>query len=630
MIIPHYFENPHILHENTMPDRAYYIPASGRMEDPVEKRESSDRFQLLDGKWQFKYYPSVYDMEDLFYENDFIADHFCEFPVPGTWQYQGYDQSQYINFRYPFAVNPPYVPVDNPCGAYIHEFQYVKDSTAPKAFLNFEGVDSCFYVWLNGQYLGYSQVTHSTSEWDVTDYIKEGMNKLAVLVLKWCDGSYMEDQDKFRTSGIIRDVYLLKRPENVIYDYFVHTDLKGNVKIDLSYLGNPSSVNVSIFDQDNSCIWQNQCEEKIQIRIKDPKLWSPEDPYLYTLVMETEGECITEYLGFREIIVKDKVVKINGQPIKFRGINRHDSDPVTGPVVNLNHIKRDLTMMKQHNFNAIRTSHYPNAPYFYQLCDRYGFYVICEADNESHGAFSRYFKEDMEVVGHCQWSEVLSDNPEWIEATVDRTQRMVERDKNRPSIVIWSMGNEGAYGCTFEEALAYTKRRDPSRLTHYESAYYKGRKRKYDYSNLDLYSRMYPSFDEMREYIEEKADKPYILCEYCHAMGNGPGDFEDYYELIETYDSVCGAFVWEWCDHAVDKGVDPDTGKTMYAYGGDSGEKDHDNNFCMDGLVYPDRKPHTGLKEYKNVHRPVRVISWDQQEDGIRITLENKRSEERR
>ena len=319
---------------------------------------------------------------------------------------------------------------------------------------------------------------------------------------------------------------------------------------------------------------------------------------------------ITEYVGIREIAVKDSVVYINGTPVKFRGVNRHDSDPKTGFVISVDQMKQDMELMKKHNFNAIRTSHYPNQPMFYQMCDKYGFFVIDEADNESHGPWMLCYSNDTDEERASRWNELISDNPEFDEATLDRTKKLVERDKNRPCVVIWSMGNECGYGCTFEKALAWTKQYDPGRLTHYESAYYKGRRRKYDYSNIDLYSRMYPGFEEVLDYVESKPDKPYIMCEYCHSMGNGAGDYEDYFELIETYDCICGGFVWEWCDHAVYKGESED-GKEIYYYGGDHGEELHDGNFCMDGLVYPDRTPHMGLLEYKNVHRPARVISYD-------------------
>ncbi|MCI6888286.1 MAG: DUF4981 domain-containing protein [Lachnospiraceae bacterium] len=624
MIVPRYYENLHMLHENTMPDRAYYIPAAERRDDLAEYRERSGRIQMLNGDWRFRYYESIYELSEPFFQPEFNSEGYASIPVPGMWQQFGYDRHQYTNIRYPFPADPPYVPQDNPCGTYIHHFSYQKNEKAPKVFLEFEGVDSCFYVWLNGTYVGYSQVSHALSEFDVTDVIAEGENVLAVLVLKWCDGSYLEDQDKFRMTGIFRDVYLMERPEQCIFDYFIHTDLTedtAKIRIQTKYLDHPVPVNASVFDADGKLVTEFVYQGDTQFEIRQPHLWNSECPYLYTLVLETENEVITEQIGIREIHTEGNVLYINGAPVKFRGVNRHDSDPVTGFVISVEQMKKDLEMMKQHNFNAIRTSHYPNAPMFYQLCDRYGFFVIDEADNESHGPWMLCYAEDTDEERASRWNELISDNPEFIDATVDRTRKLVERDKNRPCVVIWSMGNEGGYGCTFEQALQWTKQYDPSRLTHYESAYYKGKKRKYDYSNLDLYSRMYPSFEQVTEYCESNPDKPFIMCEYCHSMGNGAGDYEEYFELIEKYDCICGAFVWEWCDHAIYKGK-TENGTSVYYYGGDHQEYPHDGNFCMDGLVYPDRTPHKGLLEYKNVHRPARVVSYEQQE-GI-LTLKNE------
>ena len=354
--------------------------------------------------------------------------------------------------------------------------------------------------------------------------------------------------------------------------------------------------------------------------VKDAHLWNAEEPYLYTLVLETAGEVITDHVGIREIHTKDGVLYLNGVKMKFHGTNRHDSDPVTGFAISLAQIKKDLKIMKEHNINAIRTSHYPNAPYCYQLYDRLGFYVIDEADNESHGTQAVYANyTSWEEYGR-NWNKWIANNPVFTEATVDRTQRCVERDKNRPSVVIWSMGNECAYGCTFEAALKWTKEFDPTRLTHYEAARYVDDPKKYDYSNIDLYSRMYPSLEEIKKELAEYGDKPYIMCEYCHAMGNGPGDLEDYFALIHSEEKMCGGFIWEWCDHAIDMGKTIE-GKKKYAYGGDHNEYPHDGNFCMDGLVYPDRTPHTGLMEFKNVHRPVRVTGFDP-EKGI-LTIHN-------
>ena len=616
MIVPRYYENLSVLHENTMPARAYYIPASKRMDNLVEHREESDRMQLLNGTWKFQYFNSIYDIQDSFFEKNYDTENFDEIQVPSVWQMAGYDTHQYTNIRYPFPFDPPYVPQDIPCGTYAHTFVYHKDENAPKAFLNFEGVDSCFYVWINGSYIGYSQVSHMTSEFDVTDVLQDGTNTVAVLVMKWCDGSYLEDQDKFRMSGIFRDVYILKRPKQAISDYHIKTrieDMLAKVEIEMKFYS-PLNVKISIEDRNGAVVALGSIAEEgtAVLEIASPELWNTENPYLYKLILETENEVIVDHIALRKIEIKDQVIYLNGQKIKFRGVNRHDSDPVTGFTINPEQITTDLTLMKQHNFNAIRSSHYPNAPFFYEMCDKYGFMVIDEADIEAHGPFMIYRKEDTDYNRFKRWNEKIADDPVWEEAIVDRVKLMVERDKNRFCIVMWSMGNESAYGCNFEKALEWTKNFDPDRITQYESARYRNYDETYDYSNLDVYSRMYPALSEIQEYLDKDGSKPFLLVEYCHSMGNGPGDFEDYFQMIQDNDKMCGGFVWEWCDHAIAHGT-AENGKTIYAYGGDHGEEIHDGNFCMDGLVYPDRTVHTGLLEYKNVYRPARVISYNKE-----------------
>lgn len=633
MNIPKYYENLHVLHENTLPNRAYFIPASCRRDDLVEHRECSDRFQSLNGNWYFKYYNSIYDLQTSFYEQTEDIGNYDVIPVPAVWQNYGYDQHQYVNMQYIFPVDPPYVPLDNPCGTYLYDFNYQKQENTPRAFLNFEGVDSCFYVWLNGKYVGYSQVSHATSEFEISGLLQDGINRLAVLVLKWCDGSYMEGQDKFRTSGIFRDVYILIRPKEAIQDYFVTTELNNDyseaeVNVRMKYLDKEVRTKVALYDAEGSIIGKAEVSADegdaeypfaAKINVIAPYLWNAEEPYLYTMVIETDDETITEYVGFREIHVAHNQIYVNGKSIKLNGVNRHESDPITGPTMCLEQVKKDLEMIKQNNFNAIRTSHYPDVPYFYQLCDKYGFYVIDEADNESHGASILFCTEYWNWDAYTEhWNELIADNEEFTEVTMDRTRLCVHRDKNRPCVVIWSMGNESAYGCTFEKALAWTKEFDPSRLTHYESAQYRSKKKKYDFSNIDIYSTMYPSLDVIREFLNNNPDKPYLICEYSHAMGNGPGDLEDYFQLIQENAGFVGGFVWEWCDHAINKGQTED-GRTKYYYGGDHGESMHDGNFCMDGLVYPDRRPHTGLMEYKNVYRPVRVVDYNQKSGNLII-----------
>lgn len=617
-------ESLNVLHENVLAPRAYYVPASHDMGPLVNNRESSDRFLNLNGTWQFTYFNDDSELPQDFHTAAYAHTDASPIIVPGAWQTQGFDTHQYTNFKYPFPLDPPFVPHENPCGLYTLDFQYTQDQQAPLAHLTFEGVDSCFYLWVNGSYIGYSQVSHASSEFDITEYLTNGSNRLTVLVYKWCDGSYLEDQDKFRMSGIFRDVYILSRPRHALYDYFITTNLNektsdATLNIAAHFLSQETHTTLTLTNAEGEEVASSTLTpsaanpnftHSATLHIPNAHTWNPENPYLYTLHLKTQDEVITERVGVRTIRIEHNVILLNGKPITFRGVNRHDSDPVTGPTVDYNHIKRDLGLIKQHNFNAIRSSHYPNSPYFYQMCDEYGFLVMSEADNESHGTQVQYLEDGSfdNQVNH--WNERISDNPEWTEATLDRVQLCVLREKNRPSIVSWSAGNECGYGVTLEKSLAWVKSYDTTRITQYESAYYDDKKRRYDYSNIDLYSRMYPPFEDIEQYLNSNPNKPFLLVEYAHAMGNGPGNLEDYFQVIDQNQAMCGGFVWEWCDHAIYAGT-TENGTPKYLYGGDHGEEVHDGNFCMDGLVYPDRTPHVGLLEYRNVYRPLRVVSFD-------------------
>ncbi|MBR6766406.1 MAG: beta-galactosidase [Clostridia bacterium] len=620
MRLPAYHQDLKSLHVNTLPDRAYFVPFSRKQLAIEGDRTASDRFYTLNGTWSFRYFDSVLDLpecimkahhdeNDLTLISEITRD---EIPVPAVWQMHGWDRHQYTNVRFPFAYDPPHVPAENPCGLYMRRFNWKNEGPGCQSIV-FEGVDSCFYLWLNGRFVGYSQVSHSTSEFDISEFIHEGENTLCVLVLKWCDGSYFEDQDKLRMSGIFRDVYILRRDARHIRDYFVHTELSegytsGHIRVDIEMNDENSdaAVDYQLYDPMGDAIASGRAHGgAIDVRVNDVSLWSAENPSLYTLVLTCGGEVIAEPVGMRDIRVENSVVLINGQPVKFRGVNRHDSDPFVGPAVDEAHMLRDLTIMKLHNVNAIRTSHYPNSPLFTRMCDKYGFYVIGEADVECHGVVFAWGEQAYEAYDLLAWDERFK------ETILNRIQMNVIRDKNRPSVVIWSMGNEAGFGENFANAIRWTKAYDPSRLTHYERAYHYQERCEELSAELDLYSRMYPSIQAIEEYFEKnEVRKPYILCEYIHAMGNGPGDAEDYFRCFEEHPEHCGGFVWEWCDHAVYMGRTPD-GKPKFFYGGDFGEYPHDGNFCMDGLVYPDRRPHKGLLEYKNVNRPVRVTEID-------------------
>lgn len=595
-----FHEDPEKLHVGTLADHVYFIPFA-KGQDPFAEREASDRFELLNGKWHFRYYASVLDLEDDFLHLQFTK----KIPVPANWQLHGYDRAQYTNVVYPIPFDPPYVPDDDPVGIYQRDYAYVPDGL--RRILCFEGVDSCLYLYVNDAFVGYSQVSHHTSEFDVTPYLTVGKNKITVAVLKWCDGTYLEDQDKIRLSGIFRDVFMLSRPEKRLEDYHVRTILEKGGKtatLEVEVFGRDAMLTLSDPFGKLVCEGKAKKGKKTSFTISNPFLWSAETPALYHLVLETEDEVIGERVGFRSVTLEDGVIRFNGKPLKLRGVNRHDSYPDTGYVASVEQMRRDLILMKRHNINAIRTSHYPNAPMFYQLCDEMGFYVIDEADVEAHGC--------VDVFNDFKWSwqngyngiALLASDKRFRTAILDRERLLVARDRNRPCVIFWSLGNESGYGKNFREGAQLIKRLDDTRLVHYESTH-----RLDDTSTdvLDMVSQMYPSTEGMKKFLEDKKEtRPLVLCEYCHSMGNGPGDLEAYRDVFYSNERFVGGLIWEWCDHSVPLGKTKD-GKVKYGYGGDFGERHNDGNFCMDGLCYPDRTPHTGLLEVKQVYRPIRV-----------------------
>ena len=600
-----FHEDPEKLHVNTESNRNYFLPFS-KNTDPFETRENSNQFLLLNGTWNFRFYDSFLDIEDNFLDIGFLEN----ITVPSNWQLYGYDKPMYVNIRYPIAYNPPYVPDQNPVGLYQRKFN-VDLSDGFQKFLNFEGVDSCFYLYINNEFVGYSQVTHMTSEFNITKYLVDGENSITVMVLKWCDGTYLECQDKWRMSGIMRDVYILSRPKERITNYRVVTNYKQScdcVDIELTVKAN-TSVIAKLFDANDNLLLESSIKDgNANFEIKSPVLWNAESPYLYKLVLQTEQETIGEKIGVRNIKVENGCVLINGVAVKFKGVNRHDSDPLTGAYISREQMLKDLLLMKQHNINAIRTSHYPNAPIFLNLCDELGFYLINEADIEAHGSVEASHTTDNN--GDYSGIALVANIKEYEKSILDRIDLMISRDINRPSVIFWSMGNETGYSKTFEKAARYIKSVDNTRLVHYQSMHeLEGiEKAINNEETLDIVSTMYASTEWIsKDFLTDKSEKrPLVLCEYSHSMGNSPGDLEDYWKLFYSNDRLCGGFIWEWCDHGIDRGK-AQNGKTMYAYGGDYNEPIHDGNFCLDGLVYPDRTPHTGLKEVKNVYRPIRI-----------------------
>ena len=611
-----YHEDPKNLHIGTLPDHAYFIPFA-KGQDPFLPRERSEKFELLNGEWKFKYYASLMDLEE-----DFLKVNFTEtIPVPSNWQLHGYDKAQYTNVVYPIPFDPPYVPDENPVGLYQTKYAYQFDGK--RRILGFEGVDSCMYLYVNESFAGYSQVSHHTSEFDVTPYLKEGENLITVAVLKWCDGTYLEDQDKIRLSGIFRDVYVLSRPQKRLENYRVKTVLHGegqekgvfkSATLSVCLQGTGGMLTLKSPEGEVLCRGEAREGAETLFEIREPRLWSAEIPTLYQLLIETDEELIGEKVGFRSIALENGIIKINGKNLKIRGVNRHDSYPDTGYAATMEQMEKDLVLMKRHNVNAIRTSHYPNAPRFYQLCDEYGFYVIDEADVEAHGC--------IDVFQDFKWSDehgyggiaLLASDERFRDAILDREKLLVARDVNRPCVIFWSLGNESGYGTNFREGALEIKKMDDTRLVHYESTHHLDDT---PTDVLDMVSQMYTPPEVMPE-ILKKETKPLILCEYCHSMGNGPGDLEAYRDVFYSDDRFVGGLVWEWCDHSLPIGKTKD-GKVKYGYGGDFGERHNDGNFCMDGLCYPDRRPHTGLLELKQVYRPVRVFKG---EDG-RFTLQS-------
>lgn len=614
-----YWENPGVLHENREAPRAYYIPYSQEADAATGRRGSSPYYQTLNGSWKFQYHSSVKQVQDGFYGEQADVSAWDDLIVPSCWQTNGYDQLHYTNVNYPIPCDPPFVPDANPAGLYVREFRLSDSWDGKEQYLVFEGVNSCFYVWVNGAYAGYSQGSRIPSEFNVTSYLRSGLNRVAVMVLKWCDGTYIEDQDLWRYSGIYRDVYLLARDKSHIRDVFNRQELapdysKAAINCEIETSGE-LEVKAELKDAAGTVVASGSArvdgQGVIRLEVAHPVLWNAEAPYLYALVLYAGNEVLQFRTGFREVVVKDGVFTVNGRAIKLKGVNRHDSHPELGQTIPLNHMKKDLNLMKTHNVNTIRTSHYPNDPRFLELCDEYGFYVVDEADLECHG------------IGSAEgWAEGafhrLTVNPDWKEAFVDRAIRMVERDKNHACIVMWSMGNESGYGANHIAMAEWTRQRDASRPVHYEgaAAHYKGDT---NIEPLDVQSRMYASVQEMIDYaLDESNTKPLFQCEYSHAMGNGPGDLKDYWDVIYQYPKLMGGCVWEWCDHGV-LAHTPE-GVPYFAYGGDFGDKPNDGNFCIDGLVTPDRKPHTGLLELKQVIAPVRFVAEDVEQGKVSIT----------
>ena len=586
------FNNLSTVSENREPQRAYYIPFGNKSDAMSRKKSKSSQYTDLNGEWNFRYFESHLDIPDTMSEISYEE----KLPVPSCWESYGYGQIHYTNINYPFQYDPPYTLSVNPVGAYSREFEYSGEGLL---YVVFEGVSSYIELYVNDTYVGMSRCSHMQAEFELSRFAKEGINTITALVYTYNVESYLEDQDFFRYHGIFRDVYLLSRPCEHIRDIYIKPHMDGSVDFEITFRNQALDYKITLYTPDGEAV------EKIT----DPILWSAEKPILYGALIECNGEYIYKRFGFRSIATSDDgELLINGKSVKLKGVNRHDSHPRYGYCTSFEDMKNDIVLMKQYNINCVRTSHYPNHPEFLEMCDEYGLYVMDECDQETHGVEHAF--------GLCSLRSIteMASNPDWLPSYMDRMERMVERDKNSPSIIFWSLGNEGQFGDNHRKMSEWTKKRDNTRLVHYERTAFPNKAYGRDQIRIDpcvdVISRMYTSLENLDIQGNMTDDKrPYFLAEYGHAMGLGPGELVDYWELIYKYPRLIGGCIWEWCDHAAIKKL-PD-GREGYIYGGDSGEFPHDGNFCCDGLVFPDRRPSTGLIEYKKVIEPLRVTAVD-------------------
>jgi len=637
----HEYENPSVVGVNRELPRSAFLPCPDR-ESALRSDFLESPWKItLNGKWRFKIVQNPSLAPAGFYEQGFDDSEWDEIEVPSCWQLLGYDRPIYLNVRYPFPPNQPYVPKDwNPTGLYRRRFNLDGDLKGKRVFIVFEGAGSAFYLWVNGRYVGFSKDSRTPAEFDITPFVRKGENLVAVEVLRWSDGSYLEDQDFWRLSGIFRDVYVYLAPEVRVRDFFVKTlfderyvdaDLEVLLKV-RNYSGlerRGLTVELELIDAEGRPVLEKPLSQSVaavkpgeevflnfKCKVKSPRKWSAEDPYLYRLLITLKDEAgqvlevIREFVGFRQVEVKDGRILVNGRPVYFKGVNRHEIDPVRGYAVTKELMELDVKLMKQYNFNAVRTSHYPNHPYWYHLCDRYGIYVIDEANIECHGL------ANIGRAGLILRNEPAN-NPEWLPAFMDRVVRMVERDKNRPCVIMWSLGNESGYGFNHEAAAAWVKAYDPTRLVHYEGATHVLWNKGFVPKSVDVISVMYPTL-EFLEWLatELQDDRPVIMCEYAHSMGNSTGNLKEYWDVIRKHRRLCGGFIWDWVDQGLLK---EENGVRYFAYGGDFGEEIHDGNFNINGIIFPDRTPQPAVWECKKVQQPVEAEPVDLSRGLVKI-----------
>ncbi len=622
------WENPEVFGRNKEPAHSTLMPYPDRETALRCDRFQSDYYRTLNGKWKFHWVRKPAERPEDFYKPDYDVGSWDEIQVPLNWQMAGYGIPYYLNSPYVFEKNPPYIAHDfNPVGSYRKEFEIPAGWEGRRVFIHFDGVESAFYLWINGKEVGYTQDSRTPAEFDITEFLQQGKNIIATEVYRFSDGSYLECQDFWRLSGIFRNVFLFSSPVVHIRDFEVTCDLDGVYRDALLFVTarvknfdddahEELTIDVTLLDEDllpieSEILMSGKSEYiapggesivKMKSDVRNPRKWSAEEPHLYTVVLALKDRSgnVLEYescrFGFREVAIKKGQLLVNGIPVLLKGVNRHEHDPDTGHYVTRESMLEDIRLMKRHNINTVRTCHYPDDPEWYDLCDKYGIYLIDEANIESHG------------IGYRP-SATLANKPEWKEAHVDRIRRMVERDKNHPSVIVWSMGNEAGDGTNFEASSEWIHRRDPSRPVHYERAGLK--------PHTDIYCPMYARIPHLIEYAERVQDRPLILCEYAHAMGNSVGNLVDYWDVIEKYAHLQGGCIWDWVDQGLRKRTD--TGQEYWAYGGDFGEEKSDRNFCMNGLVLPDRTVTPKLLEVKKVYQYVKIEPVDLKNGAIRL-----------
>ncbi|MHA2705383.1 beta-galactosidase subunit alpha [Vibrio owensii] len=617
------WENFLHLHENRMAPRAYFFSYDSVKNAQTFQRELSSRFKLLSGQWTFNYFTNPLLVPEAFYSQK--MEDWGRITVPNMWQMEGHGDLQYTDEGFPFPIDVPFVPTDNPTGAYQRTFTLGQQWDNKQTIIKFDGVETYFEVYVNGHYVGFSKGSRLTAEFDISSYVQQGENLLSVRVMQWADSTYIEDQDMWWTAGIFRDVYLVGKEHVHVQDLTVRTDFADDYQsatlscqVELENLSTTAASGYTLeyaLQDKGTVIASGQCDAltiqdnsqaSFAIDVVNPTHWTAENPYLYQLFItlkDAQGnviEVIPQRVGFRDIKVRDGLFYINNQYVMLHGVNRHDNDHLKGRAVGMERIEKDLILMKQHNINSVRTAHYPNDPRFYELCDIYGLFVMAETDVETHGFAN---------VGDL--SRITNDAA-WESVFVDRAERHVHAQKNHPSIIMWSLGNESGYGCNIRAMYDATKAIDDTRLVHYEEDR--------DAEVVDVISTMYSRAQLMNHFGEHPHDKPRIICEYAHAMGNGPGGLTEYQNVFYAHDHIQGHYVWEWCDHGVL--ARDENGQEFYKYGGDYGDYPNNYNFCMDGLIYPDQTPGPGLKEYKQVIAPVKIQAVEGTTNTF--TVENK------